>query len=469
VTAQTAPSLADAPLGHYTEAFSRYASEFRWDPLPADVRAQARAVVLDTLGALLAASSPRYEAATILGGFVDRSGGTPESTLIGRGAKSSIVNAALFNGTLGYYCDVEAHHPGAIMHGAAIVVPTALAVCEARGLGGAAWLAAVVLGIDVACRVSYAIDPNALYARGFHPTAVCGAFGSAAAVGNLVGLDAERMANAFGLVATQASGLLAWTSDHTEQSRPFNPGIAARNGATAALLAEAGFGAPLHVLDPAMKYNVFRAWSDEPRPEQLLERLHERYFIMELAYKLYACCAFLHPALDGIMELLEAGEARAEEVESIVLRFSHSGRSIIDNNELKSHCAQYILPIGLFNRRIVIDDILHDRRDPRVAALAERVTVVGDDELEKLYPDRYPSIVELTRRGGATVSRRVDWPRGYPQNPISQDEIERKFLGLAETAIERARAERIVELVRELDRAAGLDELVGLIARTEAR
>jgi 2-methylcitrate dehydratase PrpD len=458
---------SDRPLGFYTETFARFASEFRWNPVPSEGRQQARAIVLDTLGAMIAASSSRYAAGEILGGFVERSGGAPEATLVGRGGKSSIVNAALFNGTLGYYCDVESHHPGAIMHGAAIVVPTSLAVCEARGLGGAELLAAVVLGMDVACRVSYAIDPNALYARGFHPTAVCGAFGAAAAAGNLVGLDPARMANAFGLAASQASGLLAWASDHTEQSRPFNPGIAARNGATAALLAEAGFGAPQNVLDPDMKYNVFRAWSERPRPEQLLDGLHERYFITELAVKLYSCCAFLHPALDGIMALLEEGQVRAEEVESIVLRFSHSGRSIIDNNELKSHCAQYILPIGLHNRRIVIDDILQDRRDPRVAALSERVTVVGDDELERLYPDRYPSIVELTTRSGETASRRVDWPRGYPQNPVSQGEIERKFLGLAETAIERSKAERIVELVAELDRASGVDDLAGLVAHTQ--
>jgi 2-methylcitrate dehydratase PrpD len=458
--------MADS-AGHYTHQLARYASEFRWERLPAEVQGQARAIVLDTLGAMLAASSSRYPIREVLGGTVERWGGAPEATLVGRGSRNSVVNAALYNGTLGYYCDVESHHPGAIMHGAAIVVPASLAVCEARGLGGAAWLRAVVLGIDVACRVSYAIDPNALYARGFHPTAVCGAFGAAAAVGNLLGLDPERMADAFGLAAGQAAGLLAWSSDHTEQSRPFNPGIAARNGATAALLAEAGMGAPLNILDPGQKYNVFRAWSEAPRPDELLAGLHERYFVMELAVKLYACCAFLHPALDGIMALLEEGRVRAEEVESIVLRFSHSGRSIIDNNELKSHCAQYILPIALHHRRIVIDDILQDRRDPRVAALSERVTVVGDDELEKLYPDRYPSIVELTTRDGQTHARRVDWPKGYPQNPVSRAEIERKFLELAATAIDRAKAERLVGLVAALDDQPSVGPVVELLARTE--
>ena len=270
----------------------------------------------------------------------------------------------------------------------------------------------MTLGIDVACRVSYAIDQNALYARAFHPTSVAGAFGAAATVGRLLGLDAARMANAFGLAASQASGLLAWASDHTEQSRPFNPGLAARNGATAALLAEAGMGAPRNIFDPAEKYNVFRAWSAAtPRPEELLARLHERYMVMELAIKLYSCCAFLHPALDGVLALLDEGAVSPDDVRAITLRFSHSGRSMIDQNELKSHRAQYILPIGLYNHKVVLDDILFEPRDTRIHALEEQTRVVGDDELEAFYPDRYPSIVELTTRDGRVVSRRVDWPK----------------------------------------------------------
>jgi 2-methylcitrate dehydratase PrpD len=446
----------------YTARLAEFASGFDFDQLPADVLRQAKAVILDTLGAQLAASSPRYAASRILGEFARANGGTPVATLIGRGSKTSVVDAALVNATLGYYCDIEPHHPGAIMHGAAIVVPAAMAACEARGLGGREWIAAVVLGWDMACRASYAIGQNALYDRGFHPTAVAGTFGAAACVGNLYGLDAERMANALGLAATQASGLLAWASDHTEQSRPFNPGIAARNGATAALLAHGGFAGPRNVFDPDQKYNVYRAWSAQPRPEELIDRLHDRYFVMEVAYKLYASCAFLHPALDAIMQLLEEGEVVADEVMGIVLRFSHTGRDVINDNPLKSHCAQYILPIGLFNRQVVIDDILFEPRDERIGELQRRVLVIGDDELERAYPIHYPSIVELTLRDGRVARRRVDWPRGYPQNPLSQAEIEEKFMGLATTGLDERRAAELIELVGHLET---LDTLAPIVER----
>ena len=466
ISAETLQAAQRRPHGKYTSELARFAAEFSYDRVPGEVRAFARGIVLDTLGAIVAASSGRYGLRGTLGSFVASSGGTPEATLVGLGQKSSLVNAALYNGTLGYYCDVEAHHPGAIMHGPAIVVPAALAAAEARGASGEDVLAAVVLGVDVACRVSYAIDPNALYARAFHPTAVCGAFGAAAAVGRIIGLDQQRMANAFGLTANQASGLLAWASDHTEQSRPFNPGLAARNGATAALLAEAGMGAPQHILDPAEKYNVFRAWSTEPRPEELLDRLYERFFLMELAVKLYACCAFLHPALDGVLALLEEGAVTAEDVSAITLRFSHSGRSMIDQNELKSHRAQYILPIGLYNRKVVLDDILFEPRDTRIQALSARTRVVGDDDLERFYPDRYASIVELTTRNGQIASRRVDWPKGYPQNPVSQDDLETKFRDLAATAVDPGTADRIVEAVAGLEQAPRVDDLLALVAHT---
>ena len=467
ISAETLQAAQQRPHGEYTRELARYAAEFSYDRVPGEVRDFARGIVLDTIGAIVAASSGRYGLRGTLGSFITGSGGTPEATLVGLSQKSSIVNAALYNGTLGYYCDIEAHHPGAIMHGPAIVVPAALAAAEARGASGQDVLAAVVLGVDVACRVSYAIDPNALYARAFHPTAVCGAFGAAAAVGRIIGLDAERMANAFGLTANQASGLLAWASDHTEQSRPFNPGLAARNGMTAALLAEAGMGAPQHVLDPAEKYNVFRAWSTDPRPEELLDRLYERFFLMELAVKLYACCAFLHPALDGVLALLEEGAVAVEDVDAITLRFSHSGRSMIDPNELKSHRAPYILPIGLYNRKVVLDDILFEPRDTRIQALSERTRVVGDDDLERFYPDRYPSIVELATRDGRVASRRVDWPKGYPQNPVSAAELERKFRDLAATAVDAATADQIVNAVANLEQADRVDELLGLIANTE--
>ena len=431
------------------------------DQLPDATVERARVILLDTLGSVLAASAPKYSAGRILRKYTVALGGAPECALVGGSERSSCVNAALFNGTLGYYCDVDAHHPGAIMHAAAIVVPTALAFAERQHKGGADLLTAIVLGVDLACRVSIAIGPTAMYARGQHPTCVAGGFGAAATAGHLLDLDAPAMARAWGLAGTQASGLLAWETDDTENSRPFNPGIAARNGATAALLASYGFGGPPDIFQG--KFNVLDAFGAAPRPGALTDGLGQRFGIDELAIKRYACCAFLHPALDGLGEIMDKHGLVADQISAMRLRFPRSGVALIDNNPLRSHCGQYILPIYALEREVLIDDILLDRRgEPTIAALSERVQVLGDDELDPEFPERYTTIIEVDV-GPDTYRRRITYAKGCPENPLSEGEVEAKFRSLCASIASEERIEGIVNAVRDIASAGSIDGLVALL------
>jgi 2-methylcitrate dehydratase PrpD len=451
-------------VGSATERLARYVGELRYERLPPEVQARAKVILLDTLGVMLAAAPPEHETGQILCAVL-AGDGPAEATVVGRRTRTSAINASFINGSLGYYWDFESLHLGAVMHGPAVALPAALANAESRRSSGADLLGALVAGIDIACRASLAIGPTAMYAHGFQPTAVCGAFGAAAAAGQLLGLDSERQANAFGLAATQASGLLAWSSDPTEHSKPFNTGLASRNGVTAALLAEAGFGGPRRVFDADAEYNVFRAWSDEPAPEVLVEALHERYFIMELAVKLYPCCAFLHPALDAIRSIRSSGLVQPEQVYAVTLRLARSPTPLIDNSPLKTHCAQSILPIVLLRGDLTLADLHGDPPpDPRIDGLARRVEVVPDDDLERLYPDLYSTIVELHSLDGPTVTERVDRARGHPENPVSDQEVQQKFLAVAGEVIGPSAARHLVELVDRLDNLDTIEELIRLLA-----
>ena len=209
-------------------------------------------IVLDTLGAMLSASRPIFPGPKRLAEFVELHGNGGPCSIIGMALKASATDAALMNGYLAYALDIESHHGPAIVHAAATILPAALADAQQLGCSGERLLTAVALGIEVACRVSLAIGPNDLYNRGFHPTAIAGSFGAAAAVASLRNLGAAEFARAFGLAATMTGGLLAWSSDESEESRPFNPGTAARNGLTAGRLAALGFGAPVGVFDQSM-------------------------------------------------------------------------------------------------------------------------------------------------------------------------------------------------------------------------
>ncbi|HEX7101893.1 MAG TPA: MmgE/PrpD family protein, partial [Nitrolancea sp.] len=306
----TSPSLATS----LTECFAAECAALSARGLPEAVRQRTRLIVLDTLGAMLSASRPIFPGPQRLAQFLAADGPAGDCTIVGTTLRASATDAALMNGYLGYALDIESHHGAAVMHAAAGVLPAALAEAQQGGATGDRLLTAVALGIDVACRVSLAIGPNDLYNRGFHPTSIAGSFGAAAAVASLHELDGLAFARAFGLASTMTGGLLAWASDESEESRPFNPGTAARNGLTAGRLAAFGFGAPAGIFDGVMKYNVFRAWSEDGtgQPDELLRDFGERFAVDELIIKRHACCAFLHPGVDGLLDILSETDLTPE-------------------------------------------------------------------------------------------------------------------------------------------------------------
>lgn len=418
----------------------------------------------DGTGALIAAANPAYSTGRLIAGFVREQGGAEQAGVVGHGFRTSAVMAALANGTMGYACDIEPHHPEGILHPIAVMTPTALAVGEAYGASGADMLAAVALGLEVEYRFSVALGPAEQYALGFHPSAVCGTFGAVAAAALLLRLTPGQVKAAFGLASCQASGTMAWESDATENSRPFQMGVAARNGVTAALLARAGFGGPTHIFDG--QHTPFRAFSRNPSPERLLAGLGERWEgITEMAIKPYSCVSFLHPGLDALLDLVREHQLVPEDIDAITLRFPQQGLHCIDDNPLKSHCAQYILPVAAVNCGLKVADTFIDRRvqDPRVATLVRKVRVESDPELYQLFPDFYATAIEVRTVSGGLLSRRNDVARGYPEAPLAAEEIDAKFDLLAGLVMPGERIDALRAALRGLADAPSVAGLAALL------
>lgn len=432
--------------------------------IPDVIRRRTLAVVTDGTGALLAAANPAYSTGQRIARFVKDQGGTPEASVVGGGFKTSVTNAALANGTMGYACDVEPHHPEAILHPIAIMVPTALAMAERTNASGADFLAAVAIGCEVEYRVSMSIQPVELYNLGFHPSAVAGCFGATACAAFLLKLNTEQNIRAFGLAGCQASGMMAWESDPTENSRPFQMGMAARNGVTSALLVQGEFGGPTHIFDHG--HTMFRAFSRNPKPELLTKGLGTEWAgISELAIKPYSTVSFLHPALDALFEILNETKLKAVDVRTVRLRFPRSGVHCVDGNPLKSHCAQYVLAVAIARGAIDVADLFIDRRetDPAVATLAKKVEVIHDDELDKLFPDFYASILEIETNDGRRVTKRKDIARGYPEAPMPQAELDAKFDRLAGSVATPARLKALKEALATLPTAKTITTLADLL------
>jgi 2-methylcitrate dehydratase PrpD len=455
---------ATATFSHQTARFAEFVESFRYEQIPGPVLERTKEVIYDGIGALLAATSPKYDIGGVLQRFVRETGGAPESQVFGTSLRTNCATASLVNGAFGYYCDIESHHPGAIMHAIAVVGPAAFAVGERMHSSGRDVLAAIVVGIDAACRLSYALSAPALYARGFHPTCVAGTFGSLAAAARLFGLRGDSLLHAFGLAGQETSGLLAWVDDPTEHSRPFSMGLASRHGTFAAHLASCGFGGPPAIFES--KYSLAQAFTGEWHSEELFKDLGERFKVMELYFKLYACCAFIHPALDGFMDILETERIDPDQIGRISLRYPIDGYKVIDDNPLRSHCAQYVLALAAYRRHVDFYDIVHDQRvDARIHSLSKRIEVIGDQETNKTYPDLYRSIITVELRDGSQHVRDVTYPKGSPENPVSRFVLEKKFERLTQDVLNPIHARQIGEMISRMEELEDIGQFTRLLAK----
>ncbi|MEV6424625.1 MmgE/PrpD family protein [Streptomyces sp. NPDC051662] len=437
---------------------------FAYDKLPAPVVKQAKNALYDSIGALLAATSHSYPVMSLLKHMVTEAGGAGESRLAGSTLRTNPATAALANGTLAYYCDIESHHPSANVHAIAVVAPAALAVGERQNSSGAQVLAAIVAGIDVAARVSYALSPSEQYARGFHPTTVAGTFGSTVAAGLLLGLDNARFASAFGLAGTSACGLLSWVDDPSEQSRPLNIGLASQAGVQAAMLAATGFKGPDDIFGG--KYPFGKAFTGQWDQNALLDQLGERFEVTELFFKRNSCCVFIPAGLDGLLDILRSEDISVDDIASVHVRAPQSSYHVVDNNPLRSHCAQYVLAVAAHQGHVNFADIMEDRRsDPAIAEFANRITLTGDGLFDQRSGGKHQSvgsITQVTTHSGAKYIRDVEFPLGAAQNPLSDNDLQNKFTSLTAGVVDPDRAAQIKRLIDELDTVEDINTLTQL-------
>lgn len=449
-----------------TRKLAEFIAGFSAADLPDEVFALTRTLAYDGLGVLYAATHPSVTASQGIGDFAMDHGGTGKATLIGRGRTSDPVTAALANGTLGYAADFEPHHPEAILHPVAVMLPTALALAETASRSGRDALAAVALGCEVTYRVSMAMNPRELYARGFHPSAIAGSFGAAAAAAFLLRLDADQVVRALGLAGLQTSGLLAWQDDPREDARPFQMGLAARNGTMSALLAGRGFGAPDRIFDGG--HVVLNAYSGVADTAPLIDGLGTVWDgVTELAIKPYPCVSFLHPALDALVGLIDTHRLKPADIARIDLRFAEAGAHCVDDNPLKGHSAQYILPVRAAMGRLSYLDLFEDRREtePEVARLAASAGVIRDTgEFDARFPDFYVGEVILTLTDGRRVAATSDVARGYPEQPMSRAEIEAKFAEVTGCVAPATRVEALGAAAWGLAEAPDVRALTALLA-----
>jgi 2-methylcitrate dehydratase PrpD len=407
--------------------------------LPAGVVDQARRVVADTIGVLLSASR-RKAVPTALAALPPSSG---PCTVVGHHGGVSAIDAAFVNGIGGHDIELDDSHSPSRTHPAATVIPAALAAAEDNPTATYGdLLAGVIAGYDVQSRISRAMGRNAQYDRGFHPSAVCGVFGAAAAAGRILDLDIDQMRCCLGLAASQSSGLLTYADDPFHMAKSFQTGVAARNGVTAARFAAVGYRAAPDVLTG--KRNALGPFGgDAVDSDALTAQLGSEYAITTTSLKRHACCGLTHSSVDAMLLLLEHPQVRVDSIDHIRVELPHKAVPRIDGNVLWSHNVQYVVALAAHEGRVTLEHFTEAwTTNPDVQRLAARVTVAANAELDAAFPEHKGAIVTVSTPTGEYVQK-VDAPRGSPGHPLTEGELHHKFRHLAAAVLDDETSEAL--------------------------
>ena len=383
----------------------------------------------------------------------------PQAAIAGRSERVDMASAALINGIASHTFDFDDTHLKTIIHPAGPVASAVLAMAEHMGSSGRQVIDAMVLGIDVACRMGNVVYPEH-YDRGWHITGSTGVLGAAAACARLMGLDTQRTAMALGIAASQPVGL---REQFGTMTKPFHPGGAARAGLMSALLAREGFTASPRALEaPRGWAQVFSTKYDW---REAMDELGQRFEISFNSYKPFACGIVIHPSIDACAQLRAQG-IRAEDVERIDIRVHPLVLELTGKKEpadgLQGKFSVYHgCSVGLIFGRAGEDEYADDivtRED--VVAMRRKVQAVVDTAIHEDSAD-----VTATLKDGRSVHVFVEHAIGSLQRPMTDVHLDAKFHQLSDPVLGAGRAAELLQACRALAGAPDVTAVTRLMAR----
>lgn len=453
---------------------ARHIVNTRYEDLPPEAVRATKEHLLDTIGVAVGGSSA--PGCKLLLDQMREWGGKEESSVLVYGGKLPAPSAALVNGTMGHARDFDDNHDTIAYKGSVAAVPAALAVAEPLGISGKEFIAAVCLGVDLGCRLGLAIQPKPTHAF----ARALGCYAAAAAAGKVLSLDQERLLNALGLVHCEV-GVAGMSTEAPSLTKRLSVGIAARAGAFGALLAARGYPAGRGLFHgPKGYYCIYER--QEGDLAEVVEGLGQRYEVVTLGMKPYPSCRYTHAPVDAALQIMQENGIKPQDVDRVTVKITPRDYLMVggsgDKNieETLRHprgvvdaqfSVFYTVAAAIVKGKVVLEHLTErSLADPEILSMADRITTVPDEGLVARDRDVQPQAVEIVTRAGTSYFKRVDYPKGSPQYPMTTEERKNKFwdcIGHAARPIERPRAQEALALIENLEALDDVSRLIRLL------
>ena len=434
---------------YVVERFARWAEDSRAAPLAPEVLHHAKRAVIDWYAALIpgAVVAPAVLLEKSLSEELDRG-----KARLALGRSATVRAAALINGTAAHTVEVDDIFRDGIYHPGAPTIPAALALAQASGASGAQFLRAVVVGYEISTRIAAAMG-KAHY-KYWHNTGTIGVFGACAAACELLQLDAKRFAHALATVTTFAAALQqAFRMD--SMSKPLHAGRAAEAGVTAALAAREGVTGSLDVIEGDAGFG--RAMSNGPDWNAAFETLGEVFNITRMTFKNHTCCGHTFAAIDGALALQSRMKVAAGEIERIRVGSYRAAKEVSGyespNTPAEARFSlKYVVATALTHGSVRFAAFEPARmNDPATRALMAKIDVAIDPELDAAFPKQRAARVAFVTRDGRDEELLQPTRIGDPEAPLSDAQLEAKYLELAGPVLGEARARELLATLWTLE------------------
>ena len=434
---------------------AQYAATTSVNAIPDEARERARQIVMDELACAVFGQTrtPGQLAARYASGI----GGPGPCRILGTGVRTIAPYAALANGTAGHADEVDgAHVVGG--HPGATIVHAAAAIAEQRHATGAEFLNAVVLGYDIGTRLVRACGGVFGVKSRLHLHAdFLYSVGAAVAASRLLGLAAEPHCDAMALVTFQANGLIALFQERRHISKSFSNGQYAAAGVSAALMAASGLEGCADVLGSAD--GVLAAWGEAGGAELLTDGLGSDFAVMGANFKFMNAGYPIHAAVEAAMALVTEHAIDGGEIDAVEIGMPTNAMRVVDNRKMHNICVQDMVGAALVRGGLSLRDSPFPEilADPAFAPMRARIAVSPDLALDRELPNGRGANVRITTRDGASVVRRVDWPKGHSAaDRITWDDLSGKWT----EALPDLDVDRVIALSRRLEQLDDVNQLL---------
>jgi 2-methylcitrate dehydratase PrpD len=449
-----------------TRKLAEFVVETKYDALPEEAVRAAKMMILDTLGCGIAGYVLSKDEVMPVLKVIKDMGGKRECTLLVSGKKTSWFNAILGNGTLMHSIDYDDTRPGPLTHTGAVVVPSVMAMGEKLGASGKEVLLATVLGYESVFRIGSSVMPT--HYNFWHSTGTNGTFGAAVAAGKLLGLNVDEMEMALGIAADQAAGLISCI-EFGDLTKCLHAGLTSAKGALAAMLTKHGGTGPKGILEYPRGY--CNAYSKEPVMEKITHDLGKSFDIMNNCPKFYPSILASHCPILATLKLVRTNNIPPAEILSVKEKTYNTAATTFTNREPKTTLAArlsipYCIAVAIIDKELGMKQFEEKRLDdPKIRELMKKITIEADAELNKLYPEMFPAKLEIVMKNGQVFSAEEYYPKGFPKNRMSAEEMEDKFESLCAYVFDKTKTNEVKHMIKEMESLNNIDDLVKLMSR----